>query len=100
MPLAEIQVLPLGTCSPSVSEYVAEAVNVIREKGYEFKVTAMATVVKIKDISEIGSILKLIEERMREKGVKRIVFVVRVDDRFDKELDMDKKVESVMKRLG
>ncbi len=100
MPLAEIQVLPLGTCSPSVSEYVAEAVNVIREKGYEFKVTPMATVVKIKDISEIGSILKLIEERMREKGVKRIVFVVRVDDRFDKELDMDKKVESVMKRLG
>ncbi len=100
MPLAEIQVLPLGTGSPSVSEYVAGAVNVIREKGYEFRVTPMATVVKVKDVSEIGDLLKSIEERLKEKGVKRVVFVVRIDDRFDKELDMEKKIESVMKRLG
>ncbi len=100
MPLAEVQVLPLGTGSPSVSEYVAEAVSVIREKGYEFKVTPMATVVKVKDVSEVGNLLKSIEERLKKKGVKRVVFVVRIDDRFDKELDMEKKIESVMKRLG
>jgi len=99
VPLAEVQVLPLGTGSPSVSEYVAEAVSVIRESGYEFRVTPMATVVKINDISEVGTLLKKIEEKLKEKGVKRVVFVVRIDDRFDKELDMEKKIESVMKRL-
>ena len=99
MPLVELQVLPLGTCGPSVSEYVAEAVNVIREKGYEFRVTPMATVIKMDSLEKLGSLIHAIEERLRQKGVKRIVFVIRIDDRFDKDLDMDKKIESVMKRL-
>ncbi len=100
MPLVELQVLPLGTCSPSVSEYVAEAVSVIRDKGLEFRVTPMGTVIKMKDLKKLGELLEEIEERMKNKGVQRLVIVVRIDDRFDKELDMDKKVESVMRRIG
>ncbi|UXD21915.1 hypothetical protein IPA_09495 [Ignicoccus pacificus DSM 13166] len=99
MPLVELQVLPLGTGSPSVSEYVAEAVKVIAEKSEEYKVTPMSTVFKVKDLSKACEIIKEIESKLKEKGVKRVVIMMRVDDRFDKDLDMDRKVQSVMKRL-
>ncbi len=99
MPLVELQVLPLGTGSPSVSEYVIEAVKVIKEKAKEYKVTPMATVMKVDDIADACAIIKEIEKKLQEKGVKRVVIIMRVDDRFDKELDMDKKVERVMKGL-
>jgi len=99
MPLVEIQVLPLGTFSPSVSEYVAEAINVIKNKGYKFRVTPMATVIEMNDLDELGSLIKSIEQKIKSKGVKRVVIMVRIDDRFDKKLEMDRKVETVMKRL-
>ena len=97
--LVEYQVLPLGTCSPSVSDLVAAAVNVIRKKGLQFKVTPMATVVKVNDLKEAGELAQEIVEEMKKKGVKRIVMVMRADVRFDKELDMDKKIESVLEKL-
>ena len=100
VPLVEFQVLPLGTCSPSVSEYVAKAVDVIRKLGFKYRVTPMGTVVKVSDLTEVGEIMKRISEVMKESGVQRVVIVVRADVRFDKDLDMDKKVESVMRRLG
>jgi len=99
MPLVEFQVLPLGTCSPSVSELVAKAVDVIRKEGLEFRVTPMGTVVKIDDLERVGELIKKISDEMKRAGVMRVVFVIRADVRFDKELDMDKKVESVMRRL-
>jgi len=95
----EFQVLPLGTCSPSVSELVAKAVDVFRKEGLEFRVTPMGTVVKLNDLDKVGELMKKISDEMKRAGVMRVVFVIRADVRFDKELDMDKKVESVMRRL-
>ncbi|ALU12056.1 hypothetical protein EYM_07550 [Ignicoccus islandicus DSM 13165] len=97
--IVEIQVLPLGTGSPSVSEYVAEAVKVLRDKGLNFKVTPMATVFEIDNFSQISDVLDEIRKRMEARGIKRVVFVIRIDYRSDKELKMDRKVESVMKRI-
>jgi len=97
--LVEYQVLPLGTCSPSVSDLVAEAVDVIRKRNLEFRVTPMGTVVKLPSLEEAGALAQEIVERLRDKGVKRVVMVMRADVRFDKELDMDKKVEAVLEKL-
>jgi len=100
VPLVEFQALPLGTCDPSVSELVAKAVDVIRKRGYKFRVTPMATVVEVPSLKEVGELMDEMAKTLRDSGVQRVVFVVRSDVRFDKELKMDEKVESVMRRLG
>ncbi len=97
--IAEIQVLPLGTKSPSVSEYVSEAVKVLKERNVPFKVTPMATVFEVERLDEICEIVEEIKERLQSMDVKRIVFMIRIDYRSDKELKMDMKIESVMKRI-
>ncbi len=99
MPLIEIQVVPLGTSSTSLSRYVAEAVKAIKELGYEPEIHPFGTVVAIKDLEEIGRIIKHVHERLVKLGVKRIATYVKIDDRRDKEVTSKQKVESVLSKL-
>ena len=46
MAIAEISVVPLGTKTPSVSQYVARAVKVLeQEKNIRYEMTAMGTII-------------------------------------------------------
>ncbi len=99
MPVCEVSVVPVGTDSPSVSEYVAEAQRLIKESGLKSHLSPMCTCVE----GEIPEILKLVSE-MHEacfrKGAKRVLTSLKIDDRRDKPLTMDGKIRSVEKKLG
>ncbi len=46
MAVMDIQVLPLGTCSTSLSGLIVEAVKVVKESGLTYELTPMGTVVE------------------------------------------------------
>ena len=51
---------------------------------------------------QVGELLKLAEELHRApfaKGAQRVVTTIKIDDRQDKELKMEGKIEAVHKRL-
>jgi uncharacterized protein (TIGR00106 family) len=98
MALMEIVVVPLGTETPSVSKYVADCVSVLKEKGLKFQVNPMGTVVE-GDVDELLEVAKLMHQKPFEKGAKRVVTTLRIDDRKDKELHMEEKVKSVYEKL-
>jgi uncharacterized protein (TIGR00106 family) len=99
MAIAEISVVPLGTKTPSVSQYVARAVKVLeREKDIKYEITAMGTIVE-GDLDRILAVAKKMHEGVFGGGVARVLTTVKIDDRRDKAQGMKKKVDSLRKKL-
>jgi len=100
MALADVTIIPLGTGTPSVSKYVAATIKALqRGKDIKYEITAMGTTIE----GEVGEILAVIREMHEEtftQGVARVVTVIKIDDRRDKELSIGSKVESLRRELA
>ena len=100
MAMIDISVVPVGTQSPSVSQYVAGAVKIVQnEPGIKYRLTPMNTVIE-GDLEQLLNLAKRMHESAFNAGVARVVTTIRIDDRHDKPLTMDGKIESVRKKLG
>ena len=98
MPIATINIVPLGTATPSVGSYVADCVKVLKDARANFEVNAMGTVVD-GDLDDILMLVKKMHSVSFEKGVQRVVTTVTIDDRIDKKVTSSEKLESLIKRL-
>ena len=99
MVIAEVSVVPMGTKTPSASKYVAKAIKVLREeKGVKYQLTAMGTLLE-GELDKVLEAAKKMHECLFDEDVKRVVSTIRLDERRDKMLTIDYKVESVMKKL-
>jgi len=99
MAIAEISVVPLGTKTPSVSQYVARAVKVVeQEKDIKYEITAMGTIIE-GDLDRILAVVRKMHEETFGSGVTRVVTTVKIDDRRDKAQSMKGKVDSIKKKL-
>ena len=98
MPIATINIIPLGTATPSVGKFVADCVKVLKEAGANFEVHAMGTVID-GDLDDILVLVKKMHSIPFEKGVQRVVTNISIDDRRDKKVTSSEKLESLMKRL-
>jgi uncharacterized protein (TIGR00106 family) len=99
MAIAEISVVPLGTKTPSVSQYVARAVKVLeREKDMRYEITAMGTIIE-GDLDSILAVVKKMHEGAFGEGVARVITIIEIDDRRDKAQGMKEKVDSLKKKL-
>jgi uncharacterized protein (TIGR00106 family) len=85
MVVAEISVVP-------------RAVEVLRRRGLKHQVTAMCTLVE----GELEEVLEAVGEMHRavlEAGAPRVVTTLKVDERRDRPLSLEGKVEAVRRRL-
>ena len=99
MVIAEVSVVPLGTKTPSVSQYVARAVKVLeQEKDIRYEMTAMGTIIE-GDLDRILTVVKKMHEGIFGEGVARVITTVKIDDRRDKAKGMKEKVDSLKKKL-
>ena len=98
MPIATVNVIPLGTATPSVGSYIADCIKVLKEAGARFEVNAMGTIIE-GEIDEILTLVKKMHTVPFEKEVQRVVTTISIDDRRDKEVTAREKLASVMKRL-
>jgi uncharacterized protein (TIGR00106 family) len=93
--IAEFSIHPIGE-GTSVSRYVKSAVEEIKKaKGVRFMVTPMATVLEAKNLSDILSAVEAAHAAVFSLGAKRVDFVLRVDDRRDKERRLEDKITAV-----
>ena len=99
MVIAEVSVVPVGTKTPSVSEYVAKAITVLRrEKDITYELTAMGTLREGQLDKVLGAVRKM-HECLFDDEVKRVVTTIKIDDRRDKELSIRYKVQSVLEKV-
>ncbi|MCC6013507.1 MAG: MTH1187 family thiamine-binding protein [Candidatus Verstraetearchaeota archaeon] len=99
MIIAEFTVIPMGTGSTSVSDYIAEVCKEVKNSGLRYMVTPMGTIIESENLDEIFNVIKKAHEVMVKMGIKRIVTTIKIDDRRDKERKMEDKVE-VLKKKG
>ena len=97
--IAEISIVPIGTSTPSVSKYVAKAIQVLdRERDVKYKLTGMGTILEGDWTSVLGAVRKM-HESVFDDQVQRVVTTIRIDDRRDRESSVERKVQSVAEKL-
>ena len=97
--LLALRVIPIGTNTPSLSKYVAEVINVLKELGYEYILSPFNTSIEIRDPKELSRILEQIIERIRSLGVERVAIDINIDARFDKEISLEYKIRAVEEKI-
>lgn len=99
MAIAEISVVPLGTKTPSVSQYVARTIKVLeREKDIKYEMTAMGTIME-GDLDRILSVARKMHDAAFGEGVARVSTTIKIDERRDKAQGMKQKLDSLRKKL-
>ena len=98
MAIMEVNVIPLGTETPSVGDYVTRAVKVLKEAGVKYEVTSMSTIIEgeLDDLFRLGKMMHL---ATFEKDVNRVVTTLKIDDRRDQKVTMNGKIKKVKRRL-
>ena len=99
MALMHLTIIPLGTNSPSVGEYVVDIQKVLEKYGFPYELTDMGTIIE----GNTEDLLKLaaqLAEMPFLKGVNRVVTQISLDDRRDKKVSIGAKKASVASRLA
>ncbi|KIH77265.1 uncharacterized protein, MTH1187 family [Geoalkalibacter ferrihydriticus] len=100
MAVVEISVTPLGTGTPSVSEYVAECLKIVQESGLSYQLTPMGTILE-GEIEDILAVVQRMHQAPFAAGAVRVSTLIKIDDRRDRaDHSMAGKMASVTKRLG
>ncbi len=100
MAMIEVSVVPVGTPAPSVSQYVAGAVRILQsEPDIKYELTAMGTIIE-GDMERLLTLAGRMHESAFEAGVMRVVTTIKIDERRDKPLTMNGKIDAVKKKLG
>lgn len=95
MAIVAVSVAPLGTGTASVSKYVAAAERVLRDDGrVRYRLDPMFTTIE-GELPVIFEIIEKMHEAVFALGAVRVSTVIKVDDRRDKEVRMEEKVEAV-----
>jgi uncharacterized protein (TIGR00106 family) len=95
--VAEISVVPLGTGSASVSEYVAGCMDVlIGNSGVKHRLTTMGTILE-GPLDQVLKVTRAMHEVPFKQGALRVVTTLKIDDRCDRKLTMQGKVNRVKK---
>ena len=96
--VAEISVVPVGTSSTSVSEYVAACIDVLDEaKTINYRLTPMGTILE-GSLEDVLRVTRKMHEVPFLKGAARSITTLKIDDRRDKKLSMEGKLKSVQKK--
>lgn len=97
---ADFAILPVGNDTTECKDYVAVAVQVIKDSGLNYQLTGMGTQIEAENLTELYSVIAKAQEAVFESGIGRVYTVIKVDDRRD--LDkrgLDIKVETVEEML-
>lgn len=98
MALMQITIIPLGTGSPGVGEYVADIESFLQESGAEYSLHDMGTIIR-GSADELLRLALQIHQLPFARGVQRVVTHISIDERVDKDPRIGDKAHSVGKHL-
>ena len=100
MAMVEVSIVPVGTLTPSVSQYVAGAVQILQnEPDIKYELTAMGTIIE-GDLERLLNLAGRMHGSAFDAGVMRVVTTIKIDDRRDKPSSINGKVAAVKRKLG
>ncbi len=98
MAIAAVSIAPVGA-GISVSRYVAEALRVVRSQDrVAYRLDPMFTTLE-GELAAIFALIQQMEEAVFALGAERVGTVIKIDDRRDRTVSMEHKVEAVERLL-
>jgi uncharacterized protein (TIGR00106 family) len=97
MAIAEVSIVPLGTGSTSVSDYVAKCIQALDVSGLHYELHGMGTIIE-GSLPDLFQIIGQMHEVPFNEGAQRVVTSIKLDDRRDKKATIQDKVESVRRK--
>lgn len=97
MVLLEMSIVPLGQ-GESVSQYVAECVDLVDRSGLNYELHAMGTIIE----GDLGQVLALMQQCIEQvaKSSNRVTCTAKIDYRQNATGTLQSKVASVEQKLG
>ena len=93
--IAEIKVVPLGTTTTNLSQYVSACIDTIKQaEDISYQLTAMGTIIQ-GPLERVLELAKEMHEVPFVMGARRVATTISIDDRRDKLATMDSKVKAV-----
>ncbi len=98
--IAQVTIIPTGTATPSLSRYVAACFATLKQaQDISYQLTAMGTIIQ----GPLARVLELVQ-KMHEvpftQGAQRVITVISIDDRRDKAITIESKVQAVHQLVG
>lgn len=98
MALLEISVVPVGTDSPSISSYIAQACKEAQRNGIKYDVTATSTVME-GDLRALVDVARQMHEAAFHGGSQRVITNISIDERRDRNQSMEAAVNAVQAEI-
>jgi len=98
MPIMEVKILPLGTKTASVSEYVVNALKVLNKNNIKYELTSMGTIMEDDSVECLFDVAKQMHKAALSQ-INRVVTFIELDERIDKELTIEGKLKSAQEKL-
>ncbi len=98
MAIAAVSIAPVGE-GLSLGRFVAEALEVCRaQQRVAYRLDPMFTTLE-GDLADILALVQRMQEAVFAAGAQRVSTVIKIDDRRDRPVSMDDKVQSVERAL-
>lgn len=99
MAIVAVSLSPVGE-GTSVSRYVAAALRVVQAQDrVRHRLDPMFTTLE-GDLDEVFALIRRMQEAVFEAGAQRVSTVIKIDDRRDRQAQMEDKVRAVEKSLA
>lgn len=97
--LLEMSMFPTDT-SESKSAYVSEVVKVIKQSGFNYQLTPMATIIETSTMKEALGVAQACYEVLEKLECNRVYATLKFDIRKNHKNRMEQKVESIRSKIG
>ena len=99
MPHADLTVIPLGGPSPSVGAYIAEIQrHLASQDRVSWEMRAMGTTME-GSVDDLMAVAAKLHSIPFEHGIPRVYSILKLDERRDKQMSLQDKVDSVQRHV-
>ena len=98
-PLMEISVIPVGKEGASLGDTVVEVLKIAEKHGVQYELSPMSTTME-GNLDTLLQVARQMHEVCFGLGYPRVLTTIRLDDRRDKDITMQYKVQSVKEKLA
>ncbi len=98
MALTQISIIPVGTATTSMGDYIADAIRVLEKADVPYEISAVGTTFEGAP-RDVFSLARKMHEAAFRRGAQRVVTTIVIDDRRDKDVTMKSKVAAIKRRL-
>lgn len=97
--LLEFAMFPTDKKGDSASESVSKVINMIKQSGVKYKLTAMGTIIETETLDEA---LNIVNEsyKILEPLSKRVYSTLTIDIRKEKSNRLEQKIQSIESKIG